>query len=98
MEKPIKTRENPWFVYILRCADGTLYTGIAKDVEKRLAQHESGRGSKYLRGRLPLKVAYREKLPDRGGALQREAAIKKLPREEKQKLTRKAKKGRLITR
>ena len=69
-----------WWVYILRCGDGTLYTGTAADVERRLAAHRRGRGAKYTRGRGPLAVVYREACPDRGAALRREAAIKKYRR------------------
>ena len=57
------------WVYILRCADNTLYTGIAADVEKRTEQHNSGQGAKYTRGRTPVKVVYRELCPDRPTAL-----------------------------
>lgn len=75
-----------WWVYILRCGDGTLYTGTAADVERRLAAHRRGRGAKYTRGRGPLAVVYREACPDRGAALRREAAIKKYRRAEKEAL------------
>lgn len=72
-----------YWVYILRCGDGTLYTGIAADVEQRLRAHQSGTGAKYTRGRGPLCVVYREELPDKSAALRREAAIKRLKRAEK---------------
>ena len=72
-----------WYVYILRCGDGTLYTGMTDDVERRLAAHRAGRGAKYTRGRGPLELVYRETLPDRSSALRREARIKRLPRAEK---------------
>ncbi|MFR4561221.1 MAG: GIY-YIG nuclease family protein [Flavonifractor plautii] len=75
-----------WWVYILRCGDGTLYTGTAADVERRLAAHRRGRGAKYTRSRGPLAVVYREECPDRGAALRREAAIKKYRRAEKEAL------------
>lgn len=78
-----------WFVYILRCGDGTLYTGITDDVEKRLAVHQAGKGAKYTRGRGPLELAYVEEQPDKSAALRREIAIKKLSRKEKRKLTEK---------
>lgn len=71
------------WVYILRCADNTLYTGIAADVEKRVEQHNNGTGAKYTRGRGPVTPIYRELCPDRSTALRREAAIKKLSRQEK---------------
>ena len=76
-----------WYVYMLACADGSLYTGIATDVDKRFAAHKSGRGAKYTRSHPPLAVVYREACGDKGAALRREAAIKKLPRAEKLKLT-----------
>jgi len=71
------------WVYILRCADNTLYTGIAADVEKRVEQHNAGMGAKYTRGRGPVVPVYRELCADRPAALRREAAIKKLSRQEK---------------
>jgi predicted GIY-YIG superfamily endonuclease len=69
-----------WHVYVVRCADGTLYTGVAKDLKQRIAAHNAGRGAKYTRSRLPVKLVYREAAADRGAALQREHAIKRLPR------------------
>ena len=78
--------ENEWELYILRCGDGTLYTGIARDADKRLAMHRSGKGAKYTRGRGPLTLCYREVCPDHGTALRREYAVKQLPREEKELL------------
>ena len=75
-----------WYVYILRCGDGTLYTGITDDVERRLAAHRSGKGAKYTRGRGPLELVYTEEVPDKSAALKREAAIKRLSRAEKLKL------------
>lgn len=79
-----------FWVYILRCGDGTLYTGIAADVERRLRAHQNGTGAKYTRGRGPLRVAYREELGDKSTALRREAQIKRLPRAEKLKLIEEA--------
>ncbi len=75
-----------WTVYIIRCADGSLYTGIAKDVETRLAQHNAGRAAKYTRTRLPVELVYREDITDRSAALKREHAIKQLPKEKKLQL------------
>ena len=75
-----------WYVYILRCGDGTFYTGSTNDVERRLAVHRSGKGAKYTRGRGPLELVYQEALPDRSSALRREAAIKKLTRAQKERL------------
>ena len=71
------------FVYMLRCKDGSLYTGWTNDLEHRLAMHNSGRGAKYTRGRGPLELVYSEELPDKETALRRECAIKKLRREQK---------------
>ena len=76
----------PWYVYILRCGDGTLYTGITDDIPRRLAAHRAGKGAKYTRGRGPLELVYQEALPDRSSALRREAAIKKLTRAQKERL------------
>jgi predicted GIY-YIG superfamily endonuclease len=75
-----------WHVYLLRCGDGTLYCGIALDVEARLQQHRVGKGAKYTRGRAPLKVVYREACATKSAALRRERAIKRLRREAKLRL------------
>ena len=75
-----------WYVYMLRCGDGTLYTGITDDVDKRLAAHRSGKGAKYTRGRGPLELVYTEEMPDKSTALKREHIIKNLKRAEKLKL------------
>lgn len=75
-----------WAVYILKCADGTLYTGISNDVTKRVNVHNTGKGAKYTRVRLPVKLAYSEASTNRSTASKREAEIKKLPRNEKLKL------------
>ncbi len=75
-----------WYLYILRCGDGTFYTGITTDVDKRLEAHRSGRGAKYTRGRAPLEVIYRECCGTHSDALKREMEVKRLSREEKQTL------------
>jgi len=72
-----------YWLYILRCGDGTLYTGVTTDVEKRLAAHRGGKGAKYTRGRGPLTVVYREECGDKSAALRRELAVKALSRQEK---------------
>ena len=77
--------DKTWKLYILRCGDGTLYTGITTDVEARLAVHRSGKGAKYTRGRLPLELVYSEECGTRSDALKRELSVKALPREEKEK-------------
>jgi predicted GIY-YIG superfamily endonuclease len=83
-----------WFVYVLSCGDGSLYTGVARDVDARLEQHRAGKGAKYTRGRGPLEVIYRETAPDRGSALRRELAIKAMSRAEKDELTKPRKRKR----
>lgn len=75
-----------WKLYILRCGDGSLYTGITTDVEKRLEVHRSGKGAKYTRGRGTLELVYREECEDHSAALRRELAIKAMTREEKAQL------------
>ena len=75
-----------WYIYILRCADNTLYTGSTDDVERRVAVHNSGKGAKYTRGRGPVEVVYTEECESYSAALKREYAIKQLSRGEKIKL------------
>jgi putative endonuclease len=74
------------FVYILRCGDGSLYTGSAKDLEARLRQHSAGRASRYTRGRLPVTLVWMREVATWGEALREEHRIKQLPRREKQAL------------
>ena len=78
----------PYFVYLLLCKDGSLYTGITTDVARRLAEHKNGVGSNFTRAKGAKRIVYREAHPDRGSALRREAAIKKWPREKKLTLVR----------
>ena len=78
-----------WVVYMLRCGDGSLYTGATNDLPRRLAAHRAGKGARYTRGRGPLRVVLVEDGLERGAALSREAAIKRLPRAQKRALTRK---------
>ena len=80
-----------WKLYILRCGDGSLYTGITVDVEARLAQHREGTGAKYTRGRGPLELVYLENCEDHSHALKRELAIKALSKTEKLALIQSAK-------
>ena len=75
-----------WTVYIARCADDSLYTGIAIDVAERIESHNAGRGAKYTRSRLPVELVYSEVVDDRATALRREFAIKRLERAAKKKL------------
>ena len=73
-----------WYVYMIRASDGSLYTGITTDVQRRFKEHCSpDKGARFFRGRKPLEVVYTETHPDRSSALQRESAIKKLTRGEK---------------
>ena len=75
-----------WYVYMLRCGDNTLYTGVTGDVDRRLAAHRAGKGAKYTRGRGPLELVYVEEVSDKSAALRREYQIKRLSREEKERL------------
>ncbi|MBT3710658.1 MAG: GIY-YIG nuclease family protein [Gammaproteobacteria bacterium] len=78
---------NHWFVYMIEADDGALYTGVTTDVERRFSEHCQGRkGAKYFRGRQPVAVVYQETGHTRSSACQREAEIKKLKREQKQRL------------
>ena len=73
-------------MYVLRCADGSLYTGITNDLRRRLAAHRAGTASRYTRARLPVRLVYQERSRTRSAALKREAAIKRLPRAAKLKM------------
>jgi predicted GIY-YIG superfamily endonuclease len=75
-----------WLIYILRCSDGSLYSGITNDLPKRLKAHAAGRASKYTRSRLPVRQAYSEPQKSKSAALKREAAIKRLTRPAKLRL------------
>ena len=72
-----------WLVYMLECSDNSIYTGITNNLEERLKKHQSGNGAKYLRGRLPIKVVYKEKFINRSEATKREIYIKKMSKKEK---------------
>ena len=79
-----------WTVYILQCSDGSLYTGVARDLQRRLMQHNGVLvgGSRYTRGRRPVELLWSDPAPDRSAAQRREASIKKLSRDEKLRLAR----------
>jgi putative endonuclease len=79
-----------WRVYILRCGDGSLYTGATNDLPRRLKRHAAGAGARYTRARLPVALVYEEPASDRGAALRREAAIKRTTRADKLGLIRRA--------
>lgn len=81
---PVQT----WFVYVARCADGSLYTGVARDVRARIALHDAGRGAKYTRGRGPLVVCATRRCRTKGAALRLEHAVKRLSRDAKEALVR----------
>jgi putative endonuclease len=91
-----------WFVYVVRCADGTLYTGIALDPERRVAEHNGDNrlGARYTRGRRPVRLVYTERRPSRSAAARRESEIKRLARPEKERLIaagRARRRGRVYT-
>jgi len=79
-----------WTVYVLRCGDGSLYTGSTSDLARRVAQHRAGRGARYTRARLPVALVHWERARDRSGAQRREAALKRLSRREKLAFLRRA--------
>lgn len=76
----------PWYLYLVRCGDGTLYTGISNDVEHRLAVHRAGRGARYVRGRGPLSLARKFRIGSNGDALKVERRVKRMPKARKEKL------------
>ena len=81
-----KSSDYKWFVYILRCSDGSLYTGITKDLIRRCDQHNAGTAARYTRSRLPVELVYDECQPNRSLSLKRELAIKALSRQQKELL------------
>lgn len=104
VDKSKKKKRVRWFLYILKCGDGTLYTGITTDLDRRTAQHNRGIASRYTRSRLPVLVVHQEPCKDRSSALKKEYAMKQLSRAEKDeyikkkhRITRRAKCGKPIT-
>lgn len=79
----VKKPREKWFLYMLKCVDQSLYTGITKDLDLRFEKHSSGKGARYTRTRLPLKMVYQETCKSRTQALIRECAVKALPRKKK---------------
>jgi putative endonuclease len=73
-----------WFLYIIRCKNNSLYTGITTDIKRRFKEHQEGKGSKYLRGKSPLKLVFKKRIGKKGQALRIESAIKRLPKEKKE--------------
>jgi len=82
-----KSREK-WFLYILRCSDGSLYTGVTKDLARRFKMHQAGRASRYTRSHGPVEMVYSETCHDRSSALIRECEVKEWPRPKKEQLIR----------
>ena len=78
--------EAEWFVYVVRCVDRTLYTGVTTDADKRVAEHNRGCGARYTRARRPVELVYLEPAADRGAALRRESEIKRMPSAAKRQL------------
>jgi len=81
-------RSTIWLVYIVRCVDGSLYTGITNNLERRFQQHNAGTASRYTRGRLPVVLVYQEEQESRSAALKRELEIKSMSRPQKERLIR----------
>jgi putative endonuclease len=88
MQKKRRKKGEPWFLYIVECSDGSFYTGVTKDVERRLSEHNKGIASKYTRLRLPVELRYTEEYAGRTEALVRECQVKALPRKKKEELVR----------
>jgi putative endonuclease len=78
--------DSTWHVYVVRSRDGSLYTGIATDVGRRLAEHEGGKGAKYLRGRGPFRLVFERRIGSHALALKVERGLKELPKQEKEQL------------
>ena len=87
-EEMAETTDTTWFLYLVRCADGSLYTGITNNVPRRCKQHNAGIASRYTRSRLPVKLIHQESHASRSMALKRELAVKAMSREEKELLIR----------
>lgn len=83
----MESSSKPWHVYLVRCSDGSIYTGITDNVEARLKKHNSGRGAKYTAQRRPVVLLYSELVTDQGSAMRREAEIKRWPKARKVKLS-----------
>ena len=86
----ISMNTDVWYVYLLECSDGSLYCGVTPFLDSRIAKHNAGKGAKYTRSRLPVKLVYNERCQSKSEALKREIQIKKMKRSEKLKLVRKS--------
>ena len=84
----MKEAAQTWYIYVLRCVDDTLYTGITNNLDRRLSQHNAGKAARYTRGRLPVTLVHTQQVATRSEALKRELAIKSLSRERKEILIR----------
>jgi putative endonuclease len=89
VNREVRALERKWFVYILNCADGTFYTGITNDLDRRIKAHNAGTASKYTRVRRPVSIVYSEEVETKGDALRRELQIKRLTRSEKMAIIKK---------
>ena len=87
--KRMENMEKMWVLYIVQCGDGTYYTGITDDLPRRLAEHNTGKGAKYTRGRGPITLRYYKQMANKSEALKEEYRIKQLPRKEKAELCEK---------
>ncbi len=87
-----------WNLYILKCADGTFYTGITNDLERRVEQHNSGKASRYTRSRLPVELLYKEGCKNQSSALKKECRVKDLTRKEKEAYIQRNRTTRLVSR
>jgi len=82
-----------WFIYLVRCRNGNLYTGISTDVTRRFTEHQAGKGAKYLRGKGPLELVYQQRVGSRSEALKAEIAVKKMPKQAKERMLKQAQKS-----
>ncbi len=80
--------DTTWFIYLIRCKGGALYTGITTDVNRRFVEHQSGKGAKYLRGKAPLTLVFQQQIGSRSAALKAEASIKKLSKADKETIVK----------
>jgi len=86
----MQDKPTDWFLYMVRCKNGHIYTGISTDVERRFAEHQAGKGAKYLRGKNPLKLVYQKKIGSRSEALKAEISMKNMSKADKEKIIDKA--------
>jgi len=87
-EHPQQAQDKTWYLYMVRCPNGALYTGITTDVQRRFCEHQAGKGAKYLRGKSPLTLAYQQDIGSHSDALKAEHAMKKRAKAEKESICR----------